>query len=452
MKRLLRIVGFLGISLSLGSCLGAIESGTVSTKEKYFEKKDILTKTLETRLSHGVTRTDVEDYLEYRLNVSLASVKDITRYDISNNAYIFIVNLNDGGWYLFSGDYSSMPVLAFGEQGSLYYGEREEMSPHRKMFLNTVRDYITHNQIRGSDSNKTNQSNWISALLKASLVGNQTRKSEGDDFETSIETITDTLIWDYYPGLIQTSWDQIFPFNEAMPKRYTTNLRCPAGCTVIAIAQLLYYTHMTFGFPNDTYSSAYCNDYYDEGPAYDFHLSGQTTSVWDLMETEYDSEQVFGPYVPALCALVAERSSTVYSVIDPLSPIDDGGAYGETNVNNIAGTLASFMLTGATNLPFDKTTVTNEIAHDRPVLCGGSDSPNTSVGHAFLFDGYIWRKTKTTEIIKDDQGVEIDRNEYYTESFYWHVNTGEPYAANHGWVYDDVYCPYNRIMFTGWCQ
>lgn len=447
MRRFYELSIFLALAFLLASCAETMEQNTLSRKADYQENRELLTKSLADRLSQGVTRTDVEDYLVYRMNISLDAVKDITRYDIDEDAYIFIVNLNEGGWYIFSGDYSSMPLLAIGEIGNLYYGEIETMSNHTQMFLRCVKEYIENNKNEETESVKSNRNNWVDCKRTASIKNNNR-----DQGETNIESYTDTLIWDYYPGLIQTSWDQAYPFNQAMPKRYTTNVRCPTGCTVIAIAQLLYYTHSTFGFPADTYSNAYCNDYYDDGPAYNFNLSGLTTTGWNQMELEYDSNLPFGSYIPALCALIASRSNTTYSVNNPSSPIDDGGAYGSTDVNNVASTLSSFLLTGASKLSFSKTTVTNEIANSRPVLCGGADSLGTSTGHSFLFDGYIWHKTKTTEIITDENGVEIDRNEYFTESFYWHVNTGEPGVNNHGWVFDDVYFPYYRIMFTGWSQ
>lgn len=42
-----------------------------------------MTKSIAERLSYGVTRSDVENYLVYRMNIPLNSIKAINRYIIS---------------------------------------------------------------------------------------------------------------------------------------------------------------------------------------------------------------------------------------------------------------------------------------------------------------------------------------------------------------------------------
>lgn len=92
-------------------------------------------------LAFGVTQSDVEDYLVYRLNIPLTDVKDITRYGIDTDTYIFIVNLRQGGWYIFSGDYSTTPVIAYSLEDELLFGQ--ELGRHERFWLQSISELIS---------------------------------------------------------------------------------------------------------------------------------------------------------------------------------------------------------------------------------------------------------------------------------------------------------------------
>lgn len=252
--------------------------------------------------------------------------------------------------------------------------------------------------------------------------------------EVDIECITDTLYNDNYPALTSTTWWQASPFNNAVPLLNNNGERCLAGCAVIAIAQLLYYTHYEFGYPNDIYANATCTSLYNQLP-YNFSFSNQTTTSWDSMPLSWLYAPDNDPYSAALCALISKRSGTYYT--------SDG--LGSTSPYNIASTLDSFMLTGASMQDFYKPTIINEIHNDRPVLCSGQEN---NYAHSYLIEGYRWLYVTETEIVRDLSGNIISQSvNVIVNDFMWHVNTGDP---GHTSVAEGSYYPYYRKMYVGW--
>lgn len=81
--------GILFVAFILSSCLESYEQFTSYNKGSYIERKELMTKSIAERLSYGVTRSDVENYLVYRMNIPLNSIKAINRYIISEQVYIF---------------------------------------------------------------------------------------------------------------------------------------------------------------------------------------------------------------------------------------------------------------------------------------------------------------------------------------------------------------------------
>lgn len=62
-----------------------------------------------------------------------------------------------------------------------------------------------------------------------------------------------TVHTDTIPHLIQTKWGQLHPWNQKLPVDLLTHSRCYVGCTAVAAAQLLYYTHGKIEKPSGLY-------------------------------------------------------------------------------------------------------------------------------------------------------------------------------------------------------
>ena len=417
------------IASLLVSCMESSELPNPEV-QSFLERRAILTKAANERLSSGITQEDIENYLALQMDISCTDIKDILRYDIDDDVYVFIVNLKDGGWLLCSGDYSSVPVIATSESG--YLDLSGKLSKHTQGWLQTIRNQIISNRESTSETVCSNRNNWIK--VKRALLS---REEDLDTQDVEIVIIMDTLHYEFYPALTETSWDQGYPYNQALPKRYDSVFRCVAGCTVVAIAQLLYYTHYAFGLPNDIYEESSCDDYYNEGPPYSFAFSSPSATTWDLMSPTYNGITNSDPYIPALYALIASRSNTTYTP-----------DYGETLETYIPSTLASFLLTGVTSQGFYSPDIRDEVADDRPVLCGGI-SPSTYEAHSFLIDGYRWEILRETELIYDTEGHLLSQNVFNYNILIWHINTGE-HPTHSMWSNNDYYYTLNRKMFIGW--
>lgn len=445
MKTQFSPVLFLALAFLLSSCAESIERDSVSGKVSSLENREILTKAIADRLSQGVTRSDVEDYLVYRMNVSLATVKDIIRYDIDEDAYIFIVNLNDGRWFIFSGDYSSVPVIAEGEE-ELYISDN--FSSHLSIWFQTIRDKIVENRNVRSENVSNNQKSWFRAKYLSAIHSASNRSLNIDTNDSYL--VLDTLNYLFYPQMTVTSWNQYPPSNNALPKIPLSSDRCKAGCVVIAIAQLLYYTHYHFGFPNDYYSHASCNQYYYEGPNYNFNLSIPSASSWNYLELAPLPSNT-DPYLPALVAQIADRSRTTYGLDYP-SATQIKYSYGETKLDSIPGTLASFYLANVHNRLFSIDSVVFELANSRPVLCSGLATDTSTYGHTFLIDGYKWTKIKETEYEFDENGQILGTTVTIYDEKEWSINTGDHFSGHHIWVHEGYYYPYDRQISIGWRQ
>lgn len=416
------------------------------------------TKSIIRDLETGINQSDIENYLLVYEHISSDELKNITRFEICEDAYVFIVNRKDGHWYLFSGDYSSAPILSEGEKGGTLF--ETPLSRHDKMWLESIENEIIKNRHSDSEFANSNRHEWIRANQIAMLIKNPRiitqRDGEPDTMDLDIEIITDTIYYEHYPSLTITEWHQDAPWNNQVPK-FNNNYRCLAGCTVIAIAQLLYYTHFAFGYPDYIYGSASCNNVYTDNP-YSWSYSNYTNTSWDCMSIEhYNAYTWFDPYMPALCAMIADKSGTRYEY-EPDTQYDYTETYGNTKVDSVVTTLNYFSLTGASCLNYNTNIdlIRNEIQHDRPVLCAGldSDGPNSNtIGHAFLIDGYHRHRITETVILRDMTGSIISQDTHTYQSFYWCINTGNPSTYH---IFDPVaggvYYATDRIVFIGWGQ
>ncbi len=437
MNKWCSFLSFLLLFLSL-SCIESenhVYSLDNNVSKNYRSHRESLTKSIISNISNGVTESDVEAYLNYSLNISSHDIKDITRYDILNDSYIFIVNLDKGGWLFISGDYSAPPVLASCDEGSYY--SKDKLSKHDEALFLSMRHLMQECKVSKSQEAEENRKIWIRSQLLRNGRDRFVLDSGGSDtIEVDIQCYNDTIYNDDYPQLTSTTWWQDEPFNGAMPLLNNTGERCFTGCAVIAIAQLLYYTHYTFGFPNDLYSNASCSSFYYDNP-YVFNFSNPSSVGWNNMPTSWLTAPSTEPYSAALCALISQRSGTVY----------DSNGEGSTAHGNVPGTLSSFLLTGTSDQDFFRPTIISEIQNNRPVLCSGQIG---SESHSYLVEGYQWFYVVETEVVTDMSGNVISQQQnVIVNNFFWRINTGAPGHIN---VAEGSYYPLYRRMFVGWTQ
>lgn len=432
---------FVGIILLLASCSDSIIDSSEKTNSNGLQY-ELLTKAISAKLSTGVTRSDVEDYLNYRKHITPDQLRDVIRYDINDSVYVYIVNVKSGGWFILSGDYSSTPILAEEETGTFNLDFENDYKNYLKRWFQSIGNTITYNKESQSEECRKNREEWSRSIRNARIKEKSTTR-DGSETEVSIDVAFDTLIFDYYPALTVTEWDDNYPFQEALPL-YEPGEHCFAGCAVVAIAQLIYYTHFALGYPNNTYEEASCSQYYNAPgtPPYTYTFINPSTTCWNQMGLT-STTNYFTPYATALYALVASNSGTAYV-------LDSGVGVGSTQPSSIVPTLNSFQLYGASSQNFNKLSAINEIQNERPVLCYGGNDLTDTIGHVFLIDGYRWEKIRETETITDEQG-NMEVNVYMHDYFAWYINAGES-AGDHRVtiVADTTYFYHNRKMYIGW--
>lgn len=429
----------------LFSCAEPIDQSLTNKKEALLAQRELQTKAINEQLSKGITQSDVEKYLDVRMNISHNLIESINRHSIGEDVYVFIVNLIDGRWFIISGDYSSSPVIAEGEAGGFRVSQRP--SRHEIALFESIRNYIIENRTSNYDSAKSqgNRMEWVQMQKIYDLKKKKEaiRDMDPDTSEVESVIIIDTLINQYYPHLTSTTWHQFAPFNNAAPLA-TSSEKCPVGCFVTAIAQLLYYTHYEFGFPNDIYAGASCNSYYNQQP-YIYNFSNPTSTTWDSMNPSWYYIDDDDPYTAALCALISYRSGTYYG-------FDIYGYYGATPSSNIPSTLSSFYLTGVSQQSFSSSSIMNEIRNDRPVLCDGYPDSDFINGHAYLIDGYKWLSVQHIEVVTDLSGNILEQNIIATYSdFKWGINSGGD-GFFLGYLSEGIYYAYGGHIYTGWSQ
>ena len=126
--------------LFLSSCTEASFEDTSKSSRSWKGYSEAITKAASECLSHGVSDSDVIDYLHYRKAIDSADIKDVSRYSIDDSNYVFIVHLNEGHWFLLSGDYSSTPILAEGGEG---FNLQDKPSKHAEAWLQSIASYMT---------------------------------------------------------------------------------------------------------------------------------------------------------------------------------------------------------------------------------------------------------------------------------------------------------------------
>ncbi|BEG98864.1 hypothetical protein BSYN_11290 [Bacteroides sedimenti] len=181
------------------------------------------------------------------------------------------------------------------------------------------------------------------------------------------------------PLLGKMKWNQDFPFNNFCPFIGDTE-RAPAGCVVIAMAQVMKY----YKWPvSGTGSNTYTPKGFTEPLSVDF---SQTTYDWDNMLETYtkngSSTQIQNDAVATLIYHAGVASSTDYNKESRTNPIKRGRAmidhFGyDSNMQLYERDYYS------KSEWVDK--LKEELNVKRPVIFEGN---NTKDGHAFVCDGY----------------------------------------------------------------
>lgn len=385
----------------------------------------VLTKALDEANNGGVTESDVEAYLKCRMNVPSSTITSITSYEVDSSTRLYVAKVKDGRWFLFSGDYNMPPILA----------EGDDNNPCPADFGKTAKwlmSISSQDATKDPDAALDNRLQWLHAQRAATLVKEGNTRSGDDTSEVYYEYVYDTLSSLIYPALTQTHWHGGSPWNNNIPKLQYGTLRCYAGDEVVAIAQLLYYTHFAINRPTNTYVSANCMVDYTQYQ-YQYNFGTSTTSTWNYMPMTNNGNSLYNSYVDAFIAHVASRLCTEYNVTDPLTS-DPDDSYSVTGEANVAAALNEFLsLNLYTGENFSLSYANASIQNNLPVICYDLTGSNVAP-QSFLLDGYQHYYIKETEVVRDINGVVLSTTVSYYSSSYWHINAGVGAVSNYYWV------------------
>ena len=180
------------------------------------------------------------NFFEFKTNYTIPVISksyDVLQIADNDTIFMYIVNISDVGWVLISGFGTAGPYFAYSTQGSV---DINNIPPAAEMWLDYYKNIVRWCINNPSDTNFY-QKDFVSKINEKSL-------SQGQFY------------------LIQTQWDQEYPFNKYAPVcNYCDDNISPAGCTAIAMAQIMrYWVHPLNNYDwcnmNKTYYSIYTNE------------------------------------------------------------------------------------------------------------------------------------------------------------------------------------------------
>ena len=263
--------------------------------------------------------------------------------------YIFSRGENQG-FVIVSGDNALPEVLGYTESGDY---DEENMAPFLKWYLESYGDMVEAAQAAKAPKMKA-------PLAAASRV-------------------------DIAP-LVQTHWNQGWPYNNLCPDRKDGGGKCLTGCVATAASQVLYYWHKDL--TDVTLAATTSYTYGDAAMATKAFPKG-TQIKWGLMQLQYGNEpEEFRDAVATLMAVVGGGAGLTY------------GSSTSGHNDNCRGVFSKiFGLNGgkennkdwgeAYNNYSDEgwaTLLYNELIQSRPILYSGCNEKGE--GHAVVVDGY----------------------------------------------------------------
>lgn len=274
---------------------------------------------------------------------------------VSNKPY-FIVNSDDQGYVILSGNNQVKPILGYSDSGSF---DPQNVPPALKDWLTWKENelnYILQNDIAGSDAVRMEWNNLVSG-------------SETYATGSGVEPLLSTL------------WSQGTYYNDLCPSDASSdysNKKVPVGCGATAMAQVMAY----WKFPDTgTGSHSYTPSTH---PEYGLQTAnfGTTTYLWDAMPDYVSSAS------NAVATLMYHLGVSVNMNYGP-----DGSSTTNNSVNNAFSTYFKYKNTLSNKVKSSYTTdawntiIKQELDKRRPVIYRGDDNTGNS-GHMFVCDGY----------------------------------------------------------------
>ena len=409
-----------------------------STTTSFFLKSGSAPETQGTELNpeYFVGEKDLQAYLKFKRMVDesrFPSGETTPVLDDRGNTIMYAINYPEG-WELIAADKRCPTVLACNNEGQFVF---EEQAPPIQYWLTRIgkevqqtRSIVSYDEVKSWDAVEKMEHSvdyWKKITADPEYIGKkmcQTRTGiEPPDYldghwECS-SVIIDTIDYHFVDHLIQTHWEQGYPYNSYCPFQTNDYLhKAPAGCVAIAGAQVANYLHGVIGRPVMAPLDAFCdamvptiNGYYQPS-INDPHMNVSNISsvAWSSIPTDTD----------ACAKLIAQIGISV------------GMYYGNYGSGSHISTLGQtyFLnneVSSSYSSTFNQTALINSILSNSPVIAEGYG--DGAGWHAFIIDAYEYA---------------------YRHIYFYYVWVSQnPEPGDPPTYYDDVYVTEQNISMNG---
>jgi len=235
---------------------------------------------------YNVSFSDINKYLTGYKNLNPTKGDDVKIDPIlsGEDTVLYLINYPEG-WELLSADTRAPRVFAKAEKGNITVKELTEVPAANALLEGFIQKILYIRQNPDFETGEDYQEGWDGIVEETRGIGTW--------------TLVGTTITEYYestPHLLRTEWGQSSPWNIRAP--FTSSAltdRCVTGCVPVAAAQILFYLHDKYNYPEQTYGDCSHQAYIPTGSSYlilqptdvSFNSATYSSSTWDSMPLKY---------------------------------------------------------------------------------------------------------------------------------------------------------------------
>lgn len=399
-----------------------------------------------TKTEFKVTLNDAKNLLKSLSNSVYAEIRPIER---GRDTLLYLVT-TDNGWMAIAGDKRVSPIIAETKnKEESFESMNENLAVWIECYVDELQAALTSCDA-GSNAIAT-KSNSVPAhndnllfwqkISPAKSPVIKTKRSEAT-YKWAVVSYTycdSETSQDLIPHLIATKWGQGTPWNDKLPiDKSNNNGKCLIGCTAVAIAQILYYTHYSIGKPNALYHNIQisASSIDKKTSNIGFSRSGYTADSdrWEQMSL-----------------LIKDSKNKTYSedlMLDVGNRVNMSYSATGSSANISPSALANYGLVYSSS-DYNYKTVKSNLQNSKPVNVIAYRKENGEMkGHSWIIDGLssITRHFVTEKHFEYTENW-MDESEYY-DSFdairaRYNVNSEYDYITEDGGSYTSEYLRMN---------
>lgn len=266
--------------------------------------------------------------------------------DEDGNDVFYIVNFEEGGFVIMSGDRRINPVLAYSLTGNFKF-DSNTFPSGLNSWLSSTKDYVKYVR-KNKDKFKVNEKVWKEKIIEKIVGGFSNKSQRISAVPVDPPTECNDILTVVNP-LISTNWGQGVGYNNEIERTGCSNYsngHAPTGCVATAMAQVM-----------------------------NFHRKPSQYS-WDSMQPNSFA-------LTTLMKVIGQKVGMVYAC--------DGSS--ANTQNEVASSFVEdFQYSSAQYSSYNQSTVVSELNNGKPVILRGSSQSgfwgSYVNGHAWVCDGY----------------------------------------------------------------